>query len=136
VFGWVVESTSLDDLEDITEGIPVEGAMVNVDGQLMVTTDSDGYFEAMVEPGTTDLHAAKTGFYDGGNECEVGDGGEVECNILMTPMPNEAVDPGDADEEVPLYGCNCSSTGNTNPIALLPLLALLGLAAARRRRQM
>jgi len=126
IYGWVLYAANVED--PAIEGATISITMENLPGECSVTTDSDGYFEKMVRPGTITLQATKPGYVVSGNECVVTEGGETECNIVIPEkdVPNQ----DDPQEDPPVYGC--STAGHAPAPVLLSVLLLLCCAIRRK----
>jgi len=131
IWGRVVNAMTVNDPTEVSSAQPVPGALVNVDNQLSVTADSNGYFQAFVDPGEITLLASASGYQSSGNDCAVAEGQSVECNIFMPPLSQP--DQSEQDQLQDSYGCSCSSTPHSGSLLLL-LLLTLPMARYRFRR--
>jgi uncharacterized protein (TIGR03382 family) len=139
LYGYVVELADPLD-QDLSDNPPVGNAEVRSSCGAITTSDSSGYFELEVEPGTRVLTAYATGYDHASAVCTVSEGGATECFVPVVPLPGDDPgnpgDPGDPggdseDGEDAEFTGGCSTAGSTPGPA--PLL-LLGLLLLRRRR--
>jgi len=72
---------------DQATGQPISGATVTVQGVGSVTTDSSGYYEITVNPGTYTVTAEANGYYSQTKSVTVGDGELVRADFALQPVP-------------------------------------------------
>jgi len=73
---------------DQSTGQPISGATVTVVGVGSVTTDSNGYYEITVNPGTYTVKAEANGYYNQTKTVTVGDGETVREDFRLQPVPS------------------------------------------------
>ncbi|MCE4625548.1 MAG: S8 family serine peptidase [Desulfurococcales archaeon] len=68
-------------------GQAIAGAVVTVEGVGSTTTDSNGYYEITVNPGTYTVKAEADGYYSQTKNVTVGDGQQVKVDFALQPIP-------------------------------------------------
>jgi uncharacterized protein (TIGR03382 family) len=137
LYGYVVELADPLD-QDLTDNPPVGSAEVKSNCGAITISDSSGYFELAVEPGTRVITASATGYDHASSVCTVSEGGATECFVPVVPLPgadpDDPGDPGDpgVDDEDPVVLGGCSTAGGMKNFA--PLM-FIGLLLLRRRRK-
>ena len=74
---------------DQSTGQPISGATVTIDGVGSVTTDSNGYYEISVNPGTYTVTVEASGYESQTKTVSVGDGESVKVDFALQPVQTQ-----------------------------------------------